>query len=238
MMQTHERDAKNLTLPMVEIFQTVEGEGLKAGYPTTFIRLYNCNLRCTWCDTKYSYAPYPPEFTATIGEIVEQVERYGNPCICLTGGEPLLYEEKALALIQELAALPSVEDIHIETNGAIRLDRFDTWRKSVPEGKKVRFVMDYKLTSSGEREKMIESNFHLMDERDEIKFVIANREEFDEAMEVVRRCVRKGNILFSPVWETLPPSRLVEWILAGENKRIKLNLQTHKYIWDPNKRGV
>jgi 7-carboxy-7-deazaguanine synthase len=229
---------KQITLPLVEIFQTVEGEGGKAGYPTTFIRIYNCNLRCTWCDTPYSYAPHPPEMTATVGEILEQVERYGNRHICLTGGEPLLYRDKALALLQELAPLPFLEDIHIETNGAIDLLPFHRWRESSPHGEKIRFIMDFKLLSSGERNKMILGNFLHLTDRDEIKFVISDREAFDEALSVVNRHVRRGQILFSPEWNSLPPDQLVDWLLQSELKDIRLNLQTHKYIWDPDRRGV
>ena len=196
---------KQITLPLVEIFQTVEGEGGKAGYPTTFIRIYNCNLRCTWCDTPYSYAPHPPEMTATVGEILEQVERYGNRHICLTGGEPLLYRDKALALLQELAPLPFLEDIHIETNGAIDLLPFHRWRESSPHGEKIRFIMDFKLLSSGERNKMILGNFLHLTDRDEIKFVISDREAFDEALSVVNRHVRRGRSFSAPSGIRFPP---------------------------------
>lgn len=229
---------KEITLPLVEIFQTVEGEGGKTGYPTTFIRLHNCNLRCSWCDTPYSYAPHPPEMIATVEEILKQVKHYGNHHICLTGGEPLLYRDKVLALLQELAPLPFLEDIHIETNGAIDLLPFHRWREASPHGKKIRFIMDFKLTSSGERDKMIIGNFHYLTERDEIKFVISSRDEFNEALSVVENHVRRGQILFSPEWNTLAPDRLVAWLLESKRKNIRLNLQTHKYIWDPERRGV
>lgn len=227
------------TLPMVEIFQTVEGEGLKAGFPTTFVRLYNCNLRCVWCDTVYSYAPHPPSFYATIEEIVERVHQFNNPSICLTGGEPLMHGEKSLALIETLAEQKEIEDIHIETNGAIDLTPFCSLRdERARVQQKVRFIMDVKLHSSGEKDAMAWDNFALLSDRDEIKFVIGSKEEFDEASELIDRYYEKGQLLFSPVWEGLEPSALVEMILASPYKRAKLSLQTHKYIWHPEQKGV
>ena len=226
-------------LPMVEIFQTVEGEGLKAGFPTTFVRLYNCNLRCSWCDTTYSYAPHPPEFFATVEEIVEETVQFNNPSICLTGGEPLMHGDKSLALIQALAEQEGIEDIHIETNGAIDLTPFCFLREgSRNVREKVRFILDIKLSSSGEKEKMVWGNFSLLSSDDEIKFVIGNEEEFKEATAVIEQHYQKGQLLFSPVWDQLAPSKLVDMILNSSYKRAKLSLQTHKYIWHPEQKGV
>ncbi len=238
MPQAHQT-IDEVKIPMVELFETVEGEGTQAGYPTTFVRVFNCNLRCTWCDTPYSYAPAKPEFFATIAEIVAEVKRYGHPRICLTGGEPLIHGEKSLMLIEALAQLEEVADIHIETNGAIHLAPFHAWRKANPEfGKKVRFVLDYKLPASGEQDKMIEENFTFLRDTDEVKFVIADDTDFDVAVEVVRQRMKRGVPLFSPVWESMPPARLVERMLAERLTQVKLNLQLHKVIWDPNARGV
>lgn len=233
------QDPNQPLLPMVEIFQTVEGEGLKAGFPTTFIRLYNCNLRCVWCDTAYSYAPHRPSFFATVDEIVEQANRFNNPSICLTGGEPLMHGQKSIALIEKLAEQTAIEDIHIETNGAIDLTPFCALRESRSDARqKVRFIMDVKLRSSGEKDAMVWNNFELLSERDEIKFVIGSEEDFKEASELIDRYYKKGQLLFSPVWEGLAPSKLVDMILASPYKKAKLNLQTHKYIWHPDQRGV
>ncbi|MGD8192401.1 7-carboxy-7-deazaguanine synthase QueE [Brevibacillus ginsengisoli] len=228
-----------MKLPMVEIFATVEGEGTRAGFPTTFVRLYNCNLRCTWCDTVYSYAPHPPEFMATVGEIVEQVEQLGNHYICLTGGEPLMHGEKSLALIEALAAIPLIRDIHIETNGAIELAPFHELREQVATvQEKVRFIMDYKLPASGEVERMIPENLSLLQSQDELKFVVADDQDFEAALGVLDQHQPRALALFSPVWESMPPARLVEKILQTGRKEIKLNLQIHKVIWHPDTRGV
>lgn len=226
-------------LPMVEIFETVEGEGLRAGFPTVFVRLFHCNLRCQWCDTPYSYAPAQPAFEATIKEIVDQVKTYRSRNICLTGGEPLLHRHKSAGLILCLAHLDQCDDLHIETNGAVDLRPFAQLRnEDEAVKKKVRFIMDYKLPQSGETERMIHHNFDLLEERDEIKFVIGSDEDFDYALKVMDKHYRRGTILMSPVWETMPPRRLVEKILAHGLSQVKVNIQLHKVIWDPDQRGV
>lgn len=232
-------ETKQAKIPMVEIFETVEGEGLRAGFPTTFVRVFHCNLRCSWCDTTYSYAPAKPVFSATVDEIVQQVKTMPNPAICLTGGEPLIHGIRSEQLISALAQLSFVRDIHIETNGAIDLTPFQALRDQDENvGKKVRFILDYKLPASGEQERMIESNFPQLTEQDEIKFVIADRPDFERAQEVVHQLVEKGTSLFSPVWGQLAPDVLVEWILTANLRHVKLNLQIHKYIWHPDRRGV
>ncbi|WAH38707.1 7-carboxy-7-deazaguanine synthase QueE [Alicyclobacillus dauci] len=229
----------DLTLPMVEIFETVEGEGTQAGFPTVFVRVFHCNLRCTWCDTPYSYAPYKPEFEATIQEIRNRVEQFGWQNVCLTGGEPLIHRHKSQLLIEEIARIDHVRDIHIETNGAIDVRPFAELRSEQQLlADKVRFIVDYKLPASGETDKMIHEHLNVLSPRDELKFVIATDEDFDLAVDVIGRYKPAATLLFSPVWETMPPNRLVEKMLKSGLKQVKLNLQIHKVIWDPNARGV
>ncbi|MDQ0889964.1 7-carboxy-7-deazaguanine synthase [Paenibacillus sp. V4I9] len=225
---------RDIRIPMVEIFETVEGEGTRAGFPTVFVRLFGCNLRCTWCDTKYSYPPAEAENVMTIAEIVSKVQTYRSRHICLTGGEPLLYGEKSLALIDALAELEQVDDLHIETNGAIDLALF-VERVASP---KVRYIMDFKLPDSGEMGQMIMSNFALLREQDELKFVIGSEHDFRTAVEVLEQHPTKALPMFSPVWETMPPRKLVEHMLDAGLSKVKLNLQLHKIIWDPAMRGV
>ncbi|NOU86763.1 radical SAM protein [Paenibacillus sp. LMG 31460] len=225
---------RDIRIPMVEIFETVEGEGTRAGFPTVFVRLFGCNLRCTWCDTKYSYPPAEAENVMTIAEIISKVETYHSRHICLTGGEPLLYGEKSLALIEALAELEQVDDLHIETNGAIDLALF-VERVASP---KVRYIMDFKLPDSGEMEQMVMSNFALLREQDELKFVIGSEHDFRTAVEVLEQHPTKALPMFSPVWETMPPRKLVEHMLDAGLSKVKLNMQLHKIIWDPAMRGV
>lgn len=226
-------------VPMVEVFETIEGEGMKAGFPTVFVRVFHCNLRCLWCDTPYSYAPAKPKYNITIQNLVEEVQRYSSRNICLTGGEPLIHQEKSAALIHQLSLLEQIEDIHIETNGAIDIEPFAQLRDELPVwGKKVRFVMDFKLPDSGEMDKMITDNFNYLEDQDEIKFVIGSDEDFHIALETIKTYYQKGVILMSPVWETMPPRKLVEKVLEHQLANVKVNMQLHKIIWDPNQRGV
>lgn len=225
---------QEIKIPMVEIFETIEGEGTCAGFPTVFVRLYGCNLRCTWCDTKYSYPPEQAGEVMMISEIIKEVKKYSSRYICLTGGEPLLYGEHSLALIQALLEMESLQDIHIETNGAIELgyymERIDS--------PKVRYIMDFKLPGSGEMEQMLSSNFALLRAVDEVKFVIASEADFLTAVHILEANPTTAIPLFSPVWESMPPAKLVELMLLHKLSHVKLNLQLHKIIWDPATRGV
>lgn len=219
---------------MVEIFETVEGEGTRAGFPTVFVRLFGCNLRCVWCDTTYSYPPDKADTVMTIEEIVGEVGRYRSRHICLTGGEPLLYGDYSLALIEALAGMERIDDLHIETNGAIDLAPFI----SKVTSSKVRYIMDYKLPGSGEAGQMVHENFALLRKQDEVKFVIADETDFHTARQVLEQYPTEALPLFSPVWETMPPAKLVELMLEHAMVHVKLNMQLHKIIWDPAMRGV
>ncbi|ALS21045.1 7-carboxy-7-deazaguanine synthase QueE [Paenibacillus sp. YK5] len=235
MSQAAERvDINEIKLPMVEIFETVEGEGSRAGFPTVFIRLFGCNLRCTWCDTKYSYPPAEAEFVMTIGDIVAEASRYSSKHVCLTGGEPLLYGDRSTALIEALAATGRYTDLHIETNGAIDLTPYLERIKSPI----VRYIMDYKLPDSGEEDKMITANLSKLRPQDELKFVIGSDRDFLAAKTVLETFPTAALPLFSPVWETMPPDKLVRLMLEHGLSQVKLNMQMHKIIWDPAMRGV
>ncbi|MDN4072560.1 7-carboxy-7-deazaguanine synthase QueE [Fictibacillus terranigra] len=226
-------------VPMVEIFETIEGEGMAAGFPTIFVRVFHCNLRCTWCDTTYSYAPAKPEFEATIEEIIERINAFSSKRICFTGGEPLIHREKSAALLKAMAEIERIEDIHIETNGAIPLEPFQVLRENDRcINKKARFVMDYKLPASGEMDRMVHENFDYLEPQDEIKFVIGSDEDFDLAASVVNMHHKQGQVLFSPVWETMPPAKLVNKVLEARMPDVKVSMQLHKIIWHPDKRGV
>lgn len=229
-----ERQTLSAKLPMVEIFETVEGEGTRAGFPTVFVRLFGCNLRCTWCDTTYSYPPAEAEFVMTIGQIVEETAQYRSRHLCLTGGEPLLYGEKSAALIEALAGTGRYDDLHVETNGAIDLSYF----LERIESPIVRYIMDYKLPDSGEQDKMIEANIRRLRKQDELKFVIGSERDFQAALDVLAKHPTKALPLFSPVWETMPPAKLVRLMLDHGLHQVKLNMQMHKVIWDPTARGV
>lgn len=222
------------SLPLVEIFETVEGEGTKAGYPTVFIRLFGCPLRCSWCDTTYSYPPYQAADVMTIKEICENVKQFSATHVCLTGGEPLLHGDKSALLLQELAKLDGLVDIHVETAGSIPLHPF----LRTIDSPKVRYIMDYKLLSSGESHHMHLPNLEVLRPQDELKFVVADDADFDLACHVLDVYRPAAVVLFSPVWGSMEPKTLVQKMLAKPLPQVKLSLQIHKVIWDPQQRGV
>jgi 7-carboxy-7-deazaguanine synthase len=232
MVEMNKPKRSSVKLPIVEIFQSLEGEGTKAGFVTTFIRLFGCDLKCSWCDTKYSYEPAQPREYLKIIEIIARIKEYQNCHICLTGGEPLLHGENSIELIQALARLEAVVDLHVETNGAVDLGPFVKLRKQdFWVNRKLRFIMDYKLPSSGVTDRMVVGNFDLLLGQDEIKLVIADERDFFAALEVLQKWHFRGQLLFSPVWGRMSPQRLATLLVERKMQNVKLNLPLHKIIW-------
>ena len=205
-----------------EIFLSIQGESLSVGLPTVFVRFTRCNLRCSYCDTKYAYEEGED---MSVDDILNKIKEFGYKRVCLTGGEPLLPKD-----IQVLIDKLSDYEVSIETNGSIDL-------KDVVIGENHRFVMDIKLKSSGCYEKMNFNNFEYLNKNDEIKFVISNRTDYEMAKKVINKYYKMGNILMSPVFETIEYKSLVEWILE-DKLNVRFQLQIHKIIWDKHKRGV
>lgn len=212
-------------LTINEIFHSIQGESTHAGEPCVFVRLTACDLRCRWCDTPYAFHEGRK---MSVDDVVQAVESHGCPLVEITGGEPLLQAE-VVPLMERLLA--SGKTVMIETGGHRSI-------AGVPEG--VIRVMDIKCPGSGEVEKNDWSNIALLTPRDEVKFVIADRADYDFARDVVTRehlAERCGAVLFSPVHGELHPRQLAEWVLA-DRLPVRVQLQLHKYIWDPQTRGV
>jgi 7-carboxy-7-deazaguanine synthase len=205
-----------------EIFLSIQGESTYAGLPTVFVRVQGCNLRCVYCDSTYAYYE---GCEMSLEDIIKEIKKLGYKRVCLTGGEPMLKEE-----IGKLLELLADYDVTIETNGSIPLDEI----KLQPNH---HFVMDMKTPSSGFSDKMYFQNFKYLNELDEIKFVIADRIDYEWAGEIISRYYTKGIILFSAVFGKIEKSLIVEWILEDKID-VRFQLQMHKYIWDPTKRGV
>lgn len=227
--QPGERSGKHamdqpLRLRVNEIFHSVQGEGTRAGARCAFIRLTGCHLRCVWCDTEYAFH----EGTwMTVDEVVAQVRSYGCPTVELTGGEPLL-QPAAYPLLTRLA--DEFPTVLLETSGALPLDSVDP---------RVSRIMDIKCPGSGQADRNHWPNLDRLTPRDEVKFVLADRRDYDWAREVVTRydLPRRCPVLFSPVFGRLPPVELAGWILA-DRLDVRLGLQLHKLIWPPETRGV
>lgn len=205
-----------------EIFLSIQGEGISTGYPTIFIRFTGCNLRCSYCDTKYSYhdgIEMSPE------DIYNKIKEYKYKRICITGGEPLLQED-----IEKLLLLLNEYEVNIETNGSIDISEYKLSDKH-------RFTMDMKVPSSMESEKMKISNLNYLRDFDEIKFVIGSRKDYEWAKKVIRKHYKRGIITFSPIFTQIAPDQIIDWILE-DKLDVRFQLQIHKVIWNPEKKGV
>jgi 7-carboxy-7-deazaguanine synthase len=208
-----------------EIFYSIQGESTWAGLPCAFVRLTGCNLRCVWCDTEYAF--YEGSHR-TIAEIVAQIRKYGCKLVEITGGEPLL-QKSVHALFSALLA--EGYTVLLETSGEQDFAAVDH---------RVIKIMDLKCPGSGESERNRWSNLDCLTQRDEVKFVLADRRDYEWARAVIaeRDLARRTNaVLLSPVFGTLEPATLAAWILA-DRLPARMQLQMHKQIWDPTSRGV
>ena len=239
MWQAISRNKGTDKLKVVEIFDSIDGEGKRTGQPCTFIRLAGCNLRCSYCDTLYALFGEKEECVYEEMSVQDIMKRV-NPLykrVTLTGGEPLIHSG-CDALVSSL--LSSGIEVNIETNGAADIEKF---RKSVLRSSKLFFTVDYKLYSSGVEDKMLWNNFVSLEQRDVVKFVVGSDEDFELMKSVIKK--------MSMVYEEMPiiytgvvygeyePKRLVEKMLKEPlMKDAYYQIQLHKTIWDPDERGV
>lgn len=204
------------SLAITEIFFSVQGESRFAGMPCAFVRLTGCNLRCTWCDTVYSFHGGNK---LTLDAIVSAVQAYGTKRVEITGGEPLL-QPNVYPLMRRF--LDAGFEVMLETSGSLPIDRVPT---------EVCRIVDVKCPASGEADRFDASIWGALTPHDEVKFVVQDRVDFDYAVSVVRTRLPSGiPFSFSPVHGVLPAKDLAEWILASKLDA-RLNLQLHKYLW-------
>lgn len=226
-------------MKIIEIFDSIDGEGIRTGQPATFIRLAGCNLRCSYCDTVYSLfgEETPCEYTEmTIEEVISKVNKNYNR-ITLTGGEPLVHRDSAL-LVCRLLEMGC--EVNIETNGAVDIVEF---LKKIPDTDKLFFTIDYKLPSSGMTDKMIWNNFLNLRPCDVIKFVVGSDEDIQLTIAIVERLkqvyTEMPHIFIGAVYGMYDAQKLVEIILKEPVlSDARFQIQLHKVIWDPNERGV
>lgn len=218
-------DPRQKILRITEIYKSIQGESTWAGLPCIFVRLTRCNLRCVWCDTAYAFHGGEDK---TIGDVVEQCRALDCPLVEITGGEPLA-QEACTDLAQAL--LDAGFTVLIETSGSLPID-------VLPAG--VIRIMDLKCPDSGECDKNHWPNIETLNGRDEVKFVIASRRDYEWARDhtrqhdLARRC---HAVLFSPVFGAIDAADLVQWIL-DDKLPVRFQLQLHKFIWPPAARGV
>jgi 7-carboxy-7-deazaguanine synthase len=212
-------------LTINEIFHSIQGESSHAGRLCVFVRLTGCDLRCSWCDTPYSFHEGRK---MSVDEVVAAVEAYGSPLVEITGGEPLLQEE-VYPLMDRLLA--SGRTVMLETGGHRPTTR-------VPAA--VFTILDVKCPASGEASRNDWSNLDRLSAHDEVKFVVQDRADYEFAREVIARhdlAARAAAVLISPVHGVLDSKTLSEWMLA-DRLPARLQLQLHKFIWSPSTRGV
>jgi 7-carboxy-7-deazaguanine synthase len=214
-----------MSLIVNEIFYSIQGESTYAGLPCVFVRLTGCNMRCAYCDTVYAY---DQGCCMQISDILEKIESFHCNLVEITGGEPLL-QAQTPDLIASL--LEKQYRVLVETNGSFDIRMADP--------RCIR-IMDVKCPGSGEHEKCNFRNLRHLDAKDQVKFVIGGRQDYDYAKDILSRIpsrVPADNLLFSPMRKKLDPAKLAEWMLKDHLKS-RLHLQLHRTIWPDMERGV
>lgn len=206
-----------------EIFYSLQGEGKWAGLPNIFIRTTGCNLRCTFCDTKYAYEDGKE---MSINEVLSHIGKYKCNYVCLTGGEPLI-QENIINFIKIL--LEKKYSIIIETNGSINIDNLIDYKSLI-------ISLDIKCPSSNMNKKCKLKNINLLRKDDQIKFVIKNIEDYMYAKKILQDYKPNCDVFFQPVWGE-NPKKLAEWII-NDRLNVKFGLQLHKIIWRSKKKGI
>ena len=209
----------NTTLNITEIFYSLQGEAKEVGIPTVFVRLTGCPLRCNYCDTAYAFKGNNP---LSIQHILDEVAQYNTRYVCVTGGEPMA-QSNCLKLLDSL--IDSGYNVSMETSGSIDI---------APVNNKVSIVMDIKTPSSTEEHQNRYENLPILKSKDQLKFVIASRSDFDWCTEILDNHKVESEILFSPVYESLQPVELADWILE-KKLNVRLQVQLHKLLWGDQK---
>lgn len=223
-------------MKILEIFNSIDGEGNRAGQLATFIRLAGCNLRCPYCDTKYSWTDQGEAEELSVSQVIERVNSTGYRNVTVTGGEPLIHSG-----IQRLLSdlLLTGHNINVETNGSIDVKLVRALTETTPN---LYFTIDYKCPSSGQEREMFQDNFLAknLTDSDVIKFVVGDVIDLEVARMITNKGLKdfKGAIYVSPVFEAIEPAQIVEFMKRYKMERWRMQIQMHKVIWDPNERGV
>ena len=220
-----------MSFKVVEIFESINGEGMRAGELAVFVRMKGCNLSCNYCDTMWANKPDCEFEDMTAEQIVDRVKKSGIKNVTLTGGEPLLQKDAD----KLLEAFSSEKDmrVEIETNGSIDLKPF-------LKIENVSFTMDYKLPESDMEKYMNTDNFKILRKKDTLKFVASSVNDLKKAKEIIEKyeLIGKVNIIFSPVFGKIELTDIVDFLKDNKLNDVRMQLQMHKFIWDPEERGV
>ncbi len=202
---------------LTEVFYSLQGESSRVGLPTVFVRLTGCPLRCGYCDSAYAF--YGGE-TKSYDEVLAEVAKYPARYVCVTGGEPLA-QKNCLPLLTRLC--DAGYSVSLETSGAVSVAEVDP---------RVSRIMDIKTPGSGEVARNLWENLPLLNERDEVKFVLTSREDYEWARQVVaeHRIAERCPVLFSPVWDGVSPTDLANWVVSDQLP-VRMQVQLHKILW-------
>ena len=218
-----------LSMNVIELFSSIDGEGKRQGFLTTFLRLHDCNIRCSYCDTLYSYGPESTFESMSVQAVADAIEQLENHRITITGGEPLLQEPAIIELIDELTRRNARYDFNIETNGTIipSFHRDNVW-----------FTYDYKTPSSLAEDAMNLDIFKVATERDLIKFVVGSPEDLDCMRRIISKYPTVAQIYVSPVWGQIEAASIIDYMKTYNLQNVRFQLQIHKFVWDPDAKGV
>ncbi|MDP0489328.1 MAG: putative 7-carboxy-7-deazaguanine synthase QueE [Fusobacterium sp. JB021] len=221
---------------IAEKFVSINGEGPKAGELAIFIRFINCNLDCSYCDTKWANSSDASYKIETEESLVNYIRKENIKNITITGGEPLL-QKHIQFLIENILKIKDTK-IEIETNGSISIEELVNYRNETNAN--ISFTIDYKSPSSNMEKYMHLDNYNLIDQRDSIKFVVGSMKDLICGKDVIDKfnLINKCNIFFSPIFSLIEPQDIVKFLIEENLNNVRLQLQLHKYIWDPNKKGV
>ena len=216
---------------VVEKFVSINGEGQRAGEPAAFVRFQGCNLCCSWCDTKWANVPDCPYEEMSPAEVAAWADETGITNVTLTGGEPLL--QKEMGELLPLLLADKKHRVEIETNGSVDIAPF--CEKDRPA-----FTLDYKLPGSGCEARMNTANYGLLRSEDTVKFVIGSREDLERAKEIMEQygLIGRCQVYLSPVFGQIEPAEMAAFLTEHRMNGVRMQIQIHKVIWDPEKRGV
>lgn len=221
-----------MTYNVIEKFLSINGEGIRQGHLCTFVRFKGCNLRCKYCDSAYSYDPTESAEIMTEQQIVDFCRSMGAHMVMLAGGEPM-YQKGIVDLVKRLCS--EGFSVEIETNGSIDISQIAAIQHNRPF-----ITLDYKTSASGMEKHNLLSNYQYVTFNDSVKFVVGSIHDLDVMRQIVEQysLLDRTNVLISPVWGDIQPVEIVEYMKNHKLNGYKMQMQIHKFIWDPDKRSV
>jgi len=215
---------------ITEIFASIQGEGMRAGLPTVFVRLARCPYRCSWCDSDYTFTGGDAKSLAEVLERTRALAARSN--VCITGGEPLVQRKAVRELCDALLADPERESVEIETSGGLEI-----WPA---RDDRLHWDLDVKCPASGMQRHFVAGNLQCLKSGDEVKFVLVDRGDFEFARDFIRGRLADtpAGVFLQPAWGQIEPAEVAAWLVQESLPDVRLSLQLHKYIWGADARGV